>query len=499
MSKDQQPEEQTERVRISKKINENKAVIGKMLGIGETFDVVLREMNFADKNFAIIYVNGFASEQQISPVLKHLAHLERTNLVPNTIKKLLETDVFHLQVNTVTNIEELCEKVLAGQIAFVVDGEDEALVVDAKEYPTRQPEEPDTEKVVRGSRDGFVETLLMNTALTRRRIRDGRLRMEIMQIGLRSKTDICLAYIADVADDNLVKEIKKQIKAIDIDGLPMADKSLEEFITHRMRWNPFPLVRYTERPDVAAEHLLEGHILVYVDTSPSVMILPTTFFHHVQHAEEYRQTAVVGAFLRWVRFAGMLISVFLLPVWFLYVYDKHLLPDALSLIGPKDEGVIPIFWQFMIAELGIDLLRMAAVHTPTPLATAMGLIAAVMIGQVAIDVGLFSSEVILYVSIATIGLYSTPSYELSLANGLVRLFLLVMVAIFKIPGFVVGTTFVILVLALTKSMGVPYLWPLIPFNFKAFMTILVRTPVPYKNKRPSIVRPKDETRQPSGK
>ena len=163
----------------------------------------------------------------------------------------------------------------------------------------------------------------------------------------------------------------------------MADKVIEEYIV-KQGYDPFPLVRYTERPDVAATHLLEGHVVIMVDTSPSVIITPTTFFHHIQHAEEYRQAPAVGSFLRWVRTIGIATSLFIIPFWLLLVIEPTLLPAALDFIGPEETNNIPILLQILFAEFGIELLRMAAVHTPSPLATALGLVAALLIGEMAI-------------------------------------------------------------------------------------------------------------------
>ena len=313
------------------------------------------------------------------------------------------------------------------------------LLVDVRSYPGRTPKEPDTEKVVRGSRDGFVENIIINTALTRRRIRDGRLRFEIMRVGERGKTDIAIGYIEGLANPDLVEIIRKELQNIRIDGLPMADKTIEEFLL-KQGYNPYPLVRYTERADVAATHILEGHVLIYVDTSPSVIITPTTIFHHMQHVEEYRQSAGVGTFITWVRFIGILSSLFLLPFWLLFVLEPSLLPEKIAFIGPNELTNIPVIVQIFLADIGVEFLRMAAIHTPTSLSNAMGLIAAVLIGQIAIDVGLFVPEVILYLAVATIGNFATPSYELGIANKLARLGLLILVAIFHTPGLVVGIT-----------------------------------------------------------
>ena len=483
-----------ETVKISKRISENKEIMNERLGVNESFDVVLREMNFGNKEFALYFVNGFANTEIMTEILQDLVDLKREELVPNVLKQLYKKYVTHIQVETVKTINEASDQVLSGLLVMFIDKQEEAIVIDVRDYPGRNPEEPDTERVVRGARDGFTETLLINTALTRRRIRDERLRMEIRQVGERSKLDICIAYLKDVADPGMVKLIKQKIDEVKIDGLPMAEKTLEEFIVGRT-WNPYPLVRYTERPDVASAHLFEGHVLIYADTSPSVILTPTTFFHHLQHGEEYRHNPVIGTYLRWIRFFGITASIFLLPLWLIYVMEPDLLPKAFKFIGPKETSEIPIFYQFIFGELGLDLMRMAAVHTPTPLATAMGLIAAVLIGEIAIRVGWFVPEVILYLAVAVIGLYATPSYELSLANKLARFFLLILVYFFKIPGFVFGVTFIISVLASTRSLNTPYLWPFIPFNFKALTAIIFRKPGTLDNKRPSIVHPQNQNRQ----
>ena len=236
-------------------------------------------------------------------------------------------------------MDELVDQVLSGLIVIVVDGTPIGIVVDVRSYPGRQPEEPDTEKVVRGSRDGFVENIIVNTAITRRRIRDERLRFEMLKVGERSKADIAIGYIEDIADPGLIEIVRKELNSIKIDGLTMSDKTIEEFIV-RQGYNPYPLVRYTERADVAATHLLEGHVLIYVDTSPSVIITPATIFHHMQHAEEYRQSPAVGTLIRWVRFFGIFVSLFLLPVWLLFVLEPTLLPDKLEFIGPNENTQI---------------------------------------------------------------------------------------------------------------------------------------------------------------
>ncbi|MBY0096378.1 spore germination protein [Mesobacillus maritimus] len=474
-------------------IKKNIAYLKESLGVDKSFDVIQLDVEYAEKEMAFFLIDGFAKDDLLHLIMKFLAKQKPEDLQNDTLHKLLRTYIPYVEVETSDDLDEVTDKVLAGPTVLLVDGLDTAIVIDARTYPVRGPEEPDTERVVRGARDGYVETIVFNTALTRRRVRDRTLRMEYMQVGRRSKTDIVVSYIEDIADPEMVKKVKDAIAKIDTDGLPMAEKTVEEFILGR-HWNPFPTVRYTERPDTAAVHLYEGHVCIIVDGSPSVMITPTTYWHHMQHAEEYRNSPLVGAYLRMIRYILVWASVFLLPLWYLLASHPELLPEKFSYIGINDPGQIPLFVQFMIIEVGLDGLRMAAIHTPTSLATALGLVAALMIGQVAIEVGLLTNEVILYFSVAAIGTFATPSYEMGLANRLARIFLLIATAAFATPGLVIGTVLLIIYLTRMNSFGIPYLWPFIPFNFRAFRDVIVRSPMPLKNKRPQVMHPKDPDR-----
>lgn len=481
--------------KIFKKIKENEEFLSKSIGIGKSFDVGVRKLKILNKEIQFYYCTGLCDTSIIVEIMRELMFIDDHHRLTIKLEQVIHNHLPHQQVSVVETFDEVVDQVLSGLIAVFMEGEEQAFIIDVRKYPGRTPQEPDTEKVIRGSRDGYTENIIENTALTRRRIRDGRLRNEIFQIGERSKTDVCITYIQDVANPKLIEIIKKKLEEINIDGIPMADKTVEEFLVHQAA-NPFPLVRYTERPDVAASHLLEGHVLIIVDTSPSVIITPTTFFHHVQHAEEYREAPLPGAFLRWVRFGGMLAALLLLPLWLLMVDQPDLLPKTIDFIGPNDKSNVPIFLQIILAEIGIETLRMAAIHTPTPLSTAMGLIAAVLIGQIAIDVGLFVPEVILYVSIAAVGSFATPSYELAIANKLIRLVLLFSVYFFGVPGYIIGVTAVILFLVSLKPLNTPYMWPFIPFNPKAFIQVLIRVSVPLTKLRPSITEPQNKNKQP---
>lgn len=488
-------EKQKVNIPISSFLSDNENYLKQTVGIGVTFDVGLRKFDFLGTKIGLLYVNGLCDSNLIIHILDEVIDTNDVESQRDNVTAILENRLIHQQVSKVKTMEEVLSSALSGLIIIFVEGEEEAFVIDVRSYPGRTPAEPDTEKVVRGARDGFVENIVMNTGLIRRRIRDSRLRHEIIKVGERSKTDICISYIQDVADPDLVRIIKQELTNIKIDGLTMADKAVEEFLV-KQSINPYPLVRYTERPDVAANHILEGHVLIIVDTSPSVMITPTTFFHHVQHAEEFRQNPAVGTFLRWVRFIGIFFSLFLLPFWLAFVFDPNLLPENLGFIGPNKTTNLPTFLQIILAEVGLEFLRMASIHTPTALSTSLGLIAAVLVGQIAIEVGLFVPEVILYSAISVIGTYATPSYELGLANKIAKIFIILLTAWLHEMGFIIGVTLLILFLVSIKSLQTPYLWPFLPFDGGALMKILIRPTISSMRARPSIVHPQNTKRLP---
>ncbi|WP_339320587.1 spore germination protein [Paenibacillus sp. FSL R10-2734] len=480
---------------ISPSLQDTKQTLTEVMGLGTSFDVTFRQMSFGGHKTALLCLSGFTNTDVTDDILKRLTYLTSENLSTGVLSSFMNEYVPHIQVEEGNSLSESIEKVLEGLSVLFVEGENKVIIMDTRAYPSRSPAEPSIDRVVRGARDGFTETLLSNISLVRRRVRDPGLKYELFRVGRRTQTDVCVAYIDDIVDKTQVKSVIDKINSIDIDGIPLADKQLEEAIIGG-GWNPYPMVRYSERPDVVASNLLEGRVVVFVDTSPIVIVLPTTFFDLCQHAEENRQTPFMGTYLRWVRFIGIFASMFLLPLWMLLVIHPELKPAVLDFIGPQKTARIPLLAQFLIVELGVDLLRMAAVHTPTPLGSAMGLIAAILIGDIAVQSGLFVNEVVLYMAVASIGMFATPSYELGLANRIVRLVLLVAVAAFQVPGFMIGTTLLTIFLTTHRSYNSSYMWPFIPFNAKAMSEILLRKPVLSSKTRPSFNKTRDNTRMP---
>ena len=466
-------------VPVEKNIDETQKILEDKLGFGKSFDVGQREIVVMERRIQLYYITGLVDSELVVDLMTQLLLLNSLPHPNDDVFQTIHNRLVHQQVTVTDKVNDICTSVLSGLVAIIVDKETQAFVVDVRSYPGRGPSEPDTEKTVRGSRDGYTENIIVNTALTRRRIRTGKLRNIILKVGDQSKTDVVLMYIEDIADQSMVDEVKHRIEQVKVDGLTMTDKELEEFITGQV-YNPYPLVRYTERPDVVAAHLYQGMIAIIVDTSPSVMIGPVTLFDHLTSVEEYRQTPAVGTFLRLIRYAGIIVSVFLMPTWLLFVLHPEYLPDFLNFIGPQEEGNIPIVLQVISGEIGMEFLRLASIHTPTAISSALGIVSAILIGQVAVDVGLFGPEILFYVAIGALGAFVTPSYELGLANKMFKLFIIVGTALLGLWGYI-GTIVVGLIFLETmKSFGKPYLYPLIPFNFKALLKSVIRYPIPYR-------------------
>lgn len=466
---------------IPREISETVTQLEILLGAEKSFDVGKREFLFQGRKVIQFYVTGLIDSSQLMETNAYMLGFDLAKLPQLTPFEALHHHLIHFQVEVVEDLEEVRLQVLSGLVAWVMDGENRAFIADLRSYPGRGPQEPDTEKTVRGARDGYTENIIINTALTRRRIRTGDLKNEIFKVGADSKTDVAMLYIEGLANPKTVDLIRRKLQDVDVDNLTMSDKQLEEFITGQV-WNPYPLVRYTERPDVVATHLYRGMVAIIVDTSPSVILAPITFFDHITGVEEYRQTPAVGTFLRLIRFGGILMSVFMMPTWLLVVLHPEYLPASLSYIGPQQEGNINIILQVIVGELGIEFIRIASIHTPDAISSALGIVAAILIGQVAVDIGLFGPEILFYVAIGTLGGFVTPSYEMGLANKMFKMFLIIGVVLLGLWGYIGALIIGFIYLVTLKSFGKPYMYPLIPFNFHELLQFIVRISTPYQYK-----------------
>ena len=450
------------------------------IGMNNTFDFTKRIVTNDEGLEIFIYFNPFLIDSiKVSRLMTSLIKIKETITI-DTFEERLQNEFISESMIFTKDLSEVVRSIFNGDVAFIVDGLDIMVYMETKSYPSRSISEPDSEKVVRGSRDGFTENFAINIGLIRRRVKTNNLVMKLYEIGDISKTKVVLVYLKDVINKETLDIITKKLDKLKVKELTMSDKALEELLVDNT-FTPYPLVKYTERPDTLAMHLYQGMFGLLVDTSPSAILAPVTLFDHLQHAEEYRQTVVSGSYLRVIRSIGIILSFFIIPLWFA-LSNLSSPPTFIEFLLPKNITANNLFMQIIIVEIGVELIRMASIHTPTALSTSMGLISGIIIGDMAIEVGLFNEKVVILSAIASIGSYITPSYELSVANKIMKLLLLLIVYIFKIPGLIIGTLIIVFYLAKLKSFNRPYLYPLIPFNIKDMFKQLVRIPYVKKEK-----------------
>ena len=407
------------------------------LPINESFDMIRRDIVIADRQSAFYFIDGFTKDETMLKILDALFKLKPEEL-PDDATLFARCFIPYVEVDIIREYDEIIRNVLSGMTCLFIDGYSSCFAIDCRTYPARNVDEPEKDKSLRGSRDGFVETIVFNTALIRRRIRDPHLVMEITEGGQTSRTDIAICYMKDRVNQPLLREIKHIISNLQVDDLRMNQQSLAEAMFKRKWFNPFPKFKFSERPDTAAACILEGKVVILVDNSPSAMILPTSIFDMVEEANDYYFPKITGVYLKFSRTLISIGTVFLTPVFLLFMQNPELLPDIFSFVVVQDTVNIALIYQFLILELSIDGLRLAALNTPSMLSTPLSVIAGIVMGEFSVQSGWFNSEVMLYMAFVAVADYTQPNYELGYALKFMRLILLIMTACFNITGFAIG-------------------------------------------------------------
>ncbi len=439
------------------------------------YDVVGTRFNVGKRKAKLYFIDGFIDGDTSERVMNFMMQANKISAEKESAKEFAQSLISYMEIELSKDIETIARVVYSGAMLIIVDGFDTGFLVKTRSYPKRSVSEPDNDKVLSGAHDGFVESLLINTALVRRRIRDRELIMEVQQAGTRSKTDIAICYLDNKADKKTVADLRKRIQEIDVNTMNMSQESLIECLVRKQKWNPFPKVRYTERPDAASASIAEGSIVVFVDNSPSAMIIPTGFFDFLQDTNDYYFPPCIGTYLRFVRGIIFGLALLLAPVWYLLIKNPSFIPEWLSFIQIKEYYSMPIIAQLLIIEIVIDALKLASLNTPNSLSNSFSVIGALVLGDLAVSAELFSSEVVLFMAFVAIANFAQPSFELGYAFKLSRIFIVVMTAVFNLWGFIAGLVIVMLVIAFTKTVtGRGYLYPLIPFNGKAISRLLIR-------------------------
>ena len=468
--------------RLSEHHEENVRALDELLGVGRCFDMISRDLCVGGKRARLWVVDGYGDDAVIERMLSFWLALETVDDAP-TMQAFIERYVTFGEVNAERDLENAVTSVFLGKTLLLIEGYDACALIDAKQFPARGVEEPSAGKVLRGAHDGFIETLVANAALLRRRIRDPQLTLEGHKVSDRSRADVVLCYLENKVDRRLLEELRQKLEKIDVRSVSMSQESIAEAMMGKGQWwNPFPKVRYTERPDAATACVMEGDILVLVDNSPAAMILPTHFFDFVQEANDFYFPPLVGTYLRVLRVVVFLLTMFITPVWYLLVKDPSRTQAGLQFLAIDSEYSVPILAQLLLAEFIVDLLKLASLNTPDVFSNSFSMLGALVLGDFAVQAHWLVPEVLAYMAFVAISNFAQPSYELGYAFKLLRLMLLLFVGALDWVGLALGCIVIAAILASTKPIvGKGYLYPLCPFDRKALRALLIRKPISREN------------------
>lgn len=449
--------------------NTNLQIISDALRSEQSFDLII-----AERKAALFFIDGLLKDDITEKILEFFYKKIKSENFKSALY-FAQSAVPYVEVEVTSDLKKICTDVLSGISALIIEDFTEVILLDTRTYPQRSTSEPDNDKVLRGSRDGFVETLINNTALIRRRIRDTNLTVKAYSVGTQSHTDIAVIYMENKVDKKLLANLDKRLKAIDVPSLTMNQQSLVEALYKNLWYNPFPKVKHTERPDTTASAILDGNIVILVDNAPSALLLPTSIFDVLEEADDYYFPPVTGTYLKLARYFITIVTVLITPLWLLALQNPDYCPEFFRFVLLDEPQNIPVFWQLILMEVGIDGLRLAALNTPNSLTTPLSIIGAIALSEFAVESGWVSMEAILYMALVTVANFTQPNFELGYSFKFCRVLLLVLTYIFNVWGFIIAFIINLVLLCTNRTLSSKsYLYPLVPFNGKEFLRKILR-------------------------
>ncbi|MCB6203515.1 spore germination protein [Extibacter muris] len=441
-----------EKKKVTASREESTEYLNKVLPVQDSFDIIQRDMMIGGRVASFFFIDGFTKDESMLKIMDSMFKVTEENM-PVDATAFARECIPYVEVDVIGDFDQVLRNILSGVTCLFIEGYEACIAIDCRTYPARSVEEPDKDKSLRGSRDGFVETIVFNTALMRRRIRDPQLTMQMLEVGESSRTDVAICYMKDRVDTELLDTVTTRIKSIKTDDLRMNQQSLAECLYKRKWFNPFPKFKFTERPDTAAACLLEGKVVILVDNSPSAMILPTSILDMIEEANDYYFPTLTGIYLKVSRALITIMTVFLTPLFLLFMQNLNWLPDVFAFVAVKDMVNIPLIFQLLILEIAIDGLRLAALNTPSMLSTPLSVIAGLVMGEFSVKSGWFNAEVMLYMAFVAVANYTQPNFELGYALKFMRLLLLVLTALFNWIGFAAGCIIIVCSLCFNKTLS----------------------------------------------
>lgn len=438
--------------KITASREESTSYMNQTLPMRESFDLIQRDLMIGERMASFYFINGLNKDDDMLKLMDALLKIKKEDM-PAGILQFMEMAIPYTEVELIEDFDQVLKNLFSGVTCLFVDGYEGAIAIDCRTYPARSVEEPDKDKSLRGSRDGFVETVVSNTAMIRRRIRSEHLVMEMQEVGDSSRTDIAICYMKDRVNKEILCDLRQKVLSIRTDDLKMNQQSLAECLMKRKWYNPFPKFKFTERPDTAAACLFEGKVVLLVDNSPSAMILPTSILDVIEEANDYYFPTLTRVYLKSARGLISFLTIFLTPVFLLFMQNLNWLPKMFAFVAVKDMINIPLIFQLLILEIAIDGLRLAALNTPSMLSTPLSVIAGLVMGEFSVKSGWFNSEVMLYMAFVAVANYTQPNFELGYALKFMRLQLLILTALFNWIGFLIGCIVVVCSICFNKTLS----------------------------------------------
>ncbi|KKI89176.1 hypothetical protein WQ54_28355 [Bacillus sp. SA1-12] len=460
-----------------------------------SFDFTFRKFEINNAYTAIVlYLDGLVDMKRMeNTILEPLLNQNEDFLKKSQLTlKDIEDEISSSQVKKGETIQQIADHLFIGGTVLIINGFKQALFISEQSWPQRSIDEPASEAVVLGPREGFTENIRANTSMIRRRIRTPQLKLESMKVGRLSKTEVIITYVDGIAEESLVKEVRKRLQQINIDAIEDSGYIIE-FIEEKP-YSVFPQVLQTERPDRVVGNLLEGRIGIIVENSPFALVVPVTFFQMMASPEDYYGRFMMSSFIRFIRYLFLLIAL-LFPSIYIAVttFHQELLPTNLlfSVAASREKVPFPAVVEALLMEITFEALREAGLRLPRPIGSTVSIVGALVIGQAAVEAGIVSAPLVIVVSITGIASFMFPSYSMTGAIRLLRFLMMFLAALLGFYGILLGVFFILVHLVQLRSFGVPYLAPIAPFNFNNLKDLFIRAPWWKMDERPEQVGKKN--------
>jgi spore germination protein KA len=457
--------------------------------VGNSSDINIREFKIGSYKGALVFVDGLADDTAISDyILETVMESKVPDELVDIFQFMVDNTMALGSVKTIENWNQVYDTLLSGDTVIFLQGCNKAIGGETKGWEKRAITEPTTQLSIRGPKDSFTETLRVNTASIRRRIKSPNLRVDAMKIGTVSQTDIAIMYVSGIANEKIVKEVKERLERIDMDSI-LGSGYIEQLIEDQT-WTTFPTTYHSERPDVVTSHLLEGRIAIVVDGTPFVVTVPAIFIQFFQAPDDYYSRFDISTGIRILRILSFLIAVVGPSVYIAATtFHQEMIPTtmAIAIAAQRENVPFPAFVEALMMEVVFEILREAGLRLPRAVGQAVSIVGALVIGQAAVQAGFVSPVMVIVVSITAIANFSTPVFAMAIAARLIRFVLMGLATMLGFYGIMLGLMFMAIHLCSLRSFGIPYMMPLAPFNIHNQQDAFVRFPVWAMKNRPMFI------------